>query len=92
MKLMSVGIDLGTTNSAVAYTPAGEEESTVENCPIQQLVQPGVLEARPTLPSFLYLPSRHEFGFDSLSLPWDEAIDFAVGRSEEHTSELQSQR
>ena len=77
MSKMSIGIDLGTTNSAVAFTPFGETE--VENFEIPQLVQPGVLESRSNLPSFLYLPSRHEFGFDSLSLPWDEVIDFAVG-------------
>ena len=75
---LSVGIDLGTTNISVAYANP-EAGDVIENFHIPQLVQPGQLEPRPSLPSFLYLPSVHEFGFDSLSLPWDEVCDFAVG-------------
>jgi molecular chaperone DnaK (HSP70) len=46
-----IGIDLGTTNSALAYS-AGE---TVDVFPIQQLVNPGEEREEPLLPSFLFI-------------------------------------
>ncbi len=46
-----IGIDLGTTNSALAYS-SGER---VEVFPIPQLVNPGEERAEPLLPSFLFL-------------------------------------
>ena len=51
-----VGIDLGTTNSALAYvdTAAGEEAPVVL-FPIPQIVALGDVADRSLLPSFLYL-------------------------------------
>lgn len=46
-----VGIDLGTTNSAVAYS----DGLSVQLFRIPQLTSKGVVEPLPTLPSFLYL-------------------------------------
>jgi len=66
-----VGIDLGTTNSAVAFvdthapSPAGIQMHAIE-----QLVAAGTVEARPTQPSFLYLPAEAEFKAEQLALPW----------------------
>ncbi|MEW6283728.1 MAG: Hsp70 family protein, partial [Candidatus Eremiobacterota bacterium] len=73
-----VGIDLGTTNCAVAWVKPGEGEPERDDFPVSQLVGPGQLEKRPTLPSFLYIPG-HEMSQDSLQLPWDEVATFAVG-------------
>ncbi len=70
----SVGIDLGTTHSAVSYfvleegKPRGAQQPML---PIPQLTAPGTVEARQLLPSFLYLPSPSEFPAGSLGLPWD---------------------
>ena len=54
-----VGIDLGTTNSALAYALEGEAEDAafppVHVVDIPQSVAEGRIEARRTLPSFLYL-------------------------------------
>lgn len=72
---MIIGIDLGTTNCALSYV----EEEGVHDFAIPQLVAPEEIETRPTLPSYLYLPSQHEFALGSLSLPWDEVAEFAVG-------------
>ncbi len=72
---MIIGIDLGTTNCALSYV----EEESVHDFAIPQLVGPEEIESRPTLPSYLYLPSQHEFALGSLSLPWDEVAEFAVG-------------
>jgi molecular chaperone DnaK (HSP70) len=76
-----VGIDLGTTNSALAYidTAAEGEQPAVVHLPIPQLVQAGSVEERPLLPSFLYLPGPNELPAGSLKLPWDAKADWAVG-------------
>jgi len=50
-----IGIDLGTTNSVLAFAPLGELEALVAVLPIPQLVAPGAIERRLSLPSFLYL-------------------------------------
>jgi Hsp70 protein len=77
-----VGIDLGTTNSALAYVDTGvgeAEEARPAVLPIPQLVQPAQVEPRTLLPSFLYLPNPGELPAGSLKLPWDAARDYAVG-------------
>ncbi len=66
-----VGIDLGTTNTAVAYAPLGETNATVTPFAIPQLVAPGELAPCATLPSFLYLYGP-ELSPDAARLPWGE--------------------
>ncbi len=55
-----VGIDLGTTNSAACYVDTGEEPWQVRTFAVPQLVAPGQVEARETLPSFHYQPAAGE--------------------------------
>jgi hypothetical protein len=56
-----IGIDLGTTNSVLAFAPLDETEPLIAVLPIPQLVAPGAVERRLSLPSFLYLaPNRDE--------------------------------
>jgi hypothetical protein len=77
-----VGIDLGTTNSALAYvdTAVGEgQDPVVVHLPIPQVVQPGTVEERQLLPSFLYLPGPNEQPAGALKLPWAPDRDYAVG-------------
>src|SRR5437588_12114127 len=76
-----VGIDLGTTNSSIAYvdTESGKEEVHPKTLPIPQVVQAGVVEDRNLLPSFLYLPGPNEIPAGSLKLPWAPDRDLAVG-------------
>jgi len=75
-----VGIDLGTTNSALAYVDTGAgKDPTVTPFPVPQVVSPGAVEDRPLLPSFLYLPGAGEQPAGALKLPWDKARDYAVG-------------
>jgi hypothetical protein len=73
-----VGIDLGTTHSALAYAPIeeGESKQVVEVLSAPQLVAKGSLEARPLLPSFLYLAHESE---GPQALPWDAERTFVVG-------------
>lgn len=74
-----VGIDLGTTNSAVCYVDTASGQSDVEVFPIAQLVGPGQIEERDTLPSFHYEPAADEFSDADLSLPWKSRTDSCVG-------------
>ena len=63
---MNVGIDLGTTNSALAWIdPAQAEETSfppIHIFDIPQLVAPGRIELRRTLPSFLLLEEGQPVG------------------------------
>ncbi len=75
-----VGIDLGTTNSALAYVDTGAKGGTaVIPFPVPQVVAQGAVEERPLLPSFLYLPGAGEQPAGSLKLPWDANRDYCVG-------------
>ncbi len=76
-----IGIDLGTTNSALAYVDleAAGPEFEIKIFEIPQLVGAGRVAQRRTLPSFLYLPGEYELDPDALSLPWDQERRFAVG-------------
>src|SRR3982750_2397519 len=63
---MKIGIDLGTTNSALAYIDEREAEDRdfppVHIFETPQLVAAGRSEARRTLPSFLYLEEGQPVG------------------------------
>src|SRR5947209_19889302 len=55
-----IGIDLGTTNSAVAFVDTRDAQLNVVDFAIPQLVGPGTIEARDTLPSFHYQAAAGE--------------------------------
>lgn len=74
-----IGIDLGTTNSALAYLDLATGKSTIHSFALPQLVAPGEVAPRPLLPSFLYLPGAHDLPAGATSLPWNPASDYAVG-------------
>src|SRR5215831_3094908 len=75
-----VGIDLGTTNSALAYFDTGAgDEPLLTHLPVPQVVAQGSVEDRPLLPSFLYLPGEGEQPAGALKLPWDTKRDYCVG-------------
>jgi hypothetical protein len=68
-----IGLDLGTTNCAVAYVDTTEPlrggRPTVHRFAIPQIVQPGEVAARDTLPSFLYFPTEEERQAQRLETP-----------------------
>ena len=75
-----VGIDLGTTNSALARCDAiTEEDSHIEVLSIPQLVNPGEVAERTLLPSFLYIPGEFDFPKGSTTLPWDPEPKLVIG-------------
>jgi molecular chaperone DnaK (HSP70) len=71
-----LGIDLGTTNSALAVSGDDLPAAPVD---ITQVVGPGEIAGRPTLPSFLLLPSENEVPGAQLQLPWSGPLRYAVG-------------
>jgi hypothetical protein len=75
-----VGVDLGTTNSALAYVDTGAgKDPKVTPFQVPQVVSPGAVEDRLLLPSFLYLPGAGEQPAGALKLPWDKTRDYCVG-------------
>ncbi len=90
---MIVGIDLGTTNSVVAYVDADANSDPtaaraaggprarppIRIFEVPQVVEPGHVAARPLLPSYLYLAGEHDLPAGSLDLPWARGRDYAVG-------------
>ena len=75
-----VGIDLGTTNSAVMYVDTQQRPWRVASLAVPQLVAPGQVEPRDTLPSFHFQPFAHESSAKSLRLPWQvHPRDWIVG-------------
>ena len=67
-----VGIDLGTTNTVVAYAAAGDAQAGIKLFAIEQLVAPGEVGARPLLPSLRYHPAPGELAAGDLPLPWPQ--------------------
>jgi molecular chaperone DnaK (HSP70) len=65
-----IGIDLGTTNSAVAFVDSRSAEKRVTLFEVPQLVAPAELAPRRQLPSFLYLAGEHDLSPAETALPW----------------------
>jgi molecular chaperone DnaK (HSP70) len=78
-----IGIDLGTTNSALAYVDLQRKPRSgrpeLQTFQIPQLTAPGEVGDRPLLPSFLYLPGTHDLPPGAVALPWTRDRSYAVG-------------
>src|SRR5215469_14521287 len=74
-----IGIDLGTTNSAIAYCQVADEKNQIAVDKVPQLVNPNEVAERTLLPSFLYLPGELDFPAGSLELPWESQPKFVIG-------------
>ncbi len=75
----AIGIDLGTTHTALSYVDlalAEGDEAPPAMLTVPQVVSQGAIEARPLLPSFLYVPHESE---GPQALPWDATRAYAVG-------------
>ena len=65
----AIGIDLGTTNSALAQASL-TDGSAPSVLAVSQVVAPGEVSAQSLLPSFVYIPADGQFPEGSLRLPW----------------------
>lgn len=72
----TLGIDLGTTNCALAVS---RPETPPQAFEIPQVVGPGEVATRSTLPSFLLLATADEIDPRSLALPWTGESRACVG-------------
>ncbi len=68
----AVGIDLGTTNSVLAYSSLDSEDAEIQLLPIPQLVAAGTVDSKKALPSFLYIPTETEKAGKAFALPWED--------------------
>ncbi len=80
-----IGIDLGTTNSALSSAEIHADAdpfapANVQVLPIPQLTNPGEVRDENLLPSFLYLPGPSDFPAGSIALPWDAERSFVIGQ------------
>lgn len=66
-----VSIDLGTTNSVLAYAAPGGAVALFE---LEQLSAPGEVAGAKLLPSARYHPAPGEFAAGELQLPWPEPV------------------
>lgn len=73
-----IGIDLGTTNSALAWVDANAA-GRISIYPVPQLVTAGEIGQQFTLPSFLYIPTEAERDGGSARLPWNPDADIITG-------------
>ncbi len=78
----TIGIDLGTTHSALSYmsveAKAGRGAGQAV-LPVPQITAPGTVESQQLLPSFLYLAADAEFPAGSLGLPWKSGNQQLIG-------------
>jgi len=80
-----IGIDLGTTNSALSYVENRPDADPfnlpkVELLGVPQLVNPSEIREEDLLPSFLYIPGATDFPAGATALPWDPQPEIVVGR------------
>jgi molecular chaperone DnaK (HSP70) len=73
-----VGIDLGTTNCAVAQADTNGD-GAISPFPLVQVTGAGEVQALPILPSFLLLPTETEVPPEAMTLPWAPAPPFTIG-------------
>ena len=74
---LSLGIDLGTSNSAIALSAAGDERTEILE--ITQILGPNRLGEKSTLPSALYLAHPEEFSEGAFALPWRTGDGAVIG-------------
>ncbi|WP_305838142.1 Hsp70 family protein [Photobacterium leiognathi] len=75
----SVGIDLGTTHCVLSYVDLQDESADVTVMPIPQLTNPGSVEEKNQLPSFMYQAHESELAEGDTALPWNAKPNAIVG-------------
>lgn len=78
-----IGIDLGTTNCTMAYTPIQQEDKrqppSLKQVPIFQTMSAQTTGTSFSLPSFIYYPLTEEIKAKAAELPWNLKQSFAIG-------------
>jgi molecular chaperone DnaK (HSP70) len=79
MSQFIIGIDLGTTNSALAFVDTTLEDG-VKSFGVPQLVNPNEVIRQNLLPSALYIPGENEFIEGACALPWNDHPAYITGQ------------
>ena len=77
-----IGIDLGTTNSVLAYIDTqkiADTDSAISVFPVPQLIASGEVRTLPALPSFLYFPTDEELAGSGVVATWNEQPPMVTG-------------
>ncbi|MCP4020768.1 MAG: Hsp70 family protein, partial [Desulfobacteraceae bacterium] len=98
-----IGIDLGTTNSAVSYADVQvlkeqaatgkitEKKGMIKVFNVPQLTGHGEFTKIPVLPSFLYIPGEYDISKEVLKHPWKKKEDWFAGIfARDHGSKIPS--
>ena len=81
----SVGIDLGTTHCVLSYLDLTKTADDPTQKPelitmsIPQLTQPGLIEEKQQLPSFIYMAHESELNDGDIALPWNAQPSVIAG-------------
>lgn len=85
-----IGIDLGTTHCAVTYSEVSnnqEQKPEVLHFPLLQVIEPGSIDKRTLLPSFIYLPNEQTTNPRDIALPWEQEGCVVIGEyAKEHAA------
>ncbi len=90
-KKFVIGIDLGTTNTAVSYADLRPEHKLpeIKIFRIPQLIGPGEFAPQAILPSFLYIPGSYDISSTAIAIPWEkESKPFVGVFAREHGSKV----
>jgi molecular chaperone DnaK (HSP70) len=87
-----IGIDLGTTNSAVSYVDLnGKDPRQIHLFQIPQLTGPGEIGRENVLPSFLYIPGDYDISSEAVVHPYPSSErSFAGTFARDHGSKVPS--
>lgn len=86
-----IGIDLGTTNSAVSYVDlqSHRDKPEIKLFNVPQLTGPGEFSTWPVLPSFLYIPGKYDISESAMSIPWrTENDNFSGAFARDHGAKV----
>lgn len=74
------GIDLGTTNTVIYHMEQnGPEDLKPSVLKIPQITDPGEIQEREQLPSFIYIPDEKELPAGAMALPWNKDLFWTTG-------------
>lgn len=82
-----IGIDLGTTNCTMAYTPMplnSQPSSPIEQFAIPQVMSAGEQGEHPSLPSTIYYPLPEELAAALAKIEWDPQRSYSIGTFARH--------
>jgi molecular chaperone DnaK (HSP70) len=95
-----IGIDLGTTNSAISYVDLNEapgeitarsKENAIKLFRVPQLTGLGEVTRLTVLPSFLYIPGEYDISKEAIALPWSsETPQIAGAFARDHGAKVPS--